>query len=88
MYKQEVTAWQKQDGAEVFNKAAQIFEKKSKENSLVIYGINQGDDPQKIVSFLRKAINELINDKKLVYKSMMKQKAEVWDELKSIQDQS
>ena len=45
MYKQEVTAWQKQDGAEVFNKAAQIFEKKSKENSLVIYGINQGDDP-------------------------------------------
>lgn len=40
MYKQEVTTWQKQDGAEVFNKAAQKFEKNSKENSLVIYGIN------------------------------------------------
>ena len=68
LYKQEVTAWKHQSGMEASNKGKQELLKKIRENTLVITGINQGDDPKKIKTFMKKTMDELIGSDEIIRK--------------------
>lgn len=50
------------------DKAMYKTEKHIRDNSLVIYGLNKGDDPNEIKEFLRNEVNSLIRDKDLISK--------------------
>lgn len=92
IYHQECRAWKNQNVSEAAGKAQQNLEKSIMDNSLVIYGLNQGDDPKKINKFLRMKLEDLINDTELISqiaphkdKAILKKK---YDELNKLGDQS
>lgn len=61
MYRQEITSWKNQTEMEAHDKSQQNKVKKIQENTLVMTGIQQGDDPKKISKFINQRINELMN---------------------------
>ena len=86
MYRQEISSWKNQTEMEAHNKSQQNKVQKIQENTLVITGIKQGDDPKKISMFINQRINDLMNSLEDTEQITKKYKKEEIEELRAIPD--